>query len=271
MLPHRRDPYLWIHLAGLATVPFWLDVCLVGLAVGEPVVPSWLELTTLALVGTLPIVWMQLKRPFYIFSLPGLALRPDKLADERRRLLTLQQGWLSRGLVLFAAIVLWCALYWLYQIAPVAADLPWLMWKSRATGWGICAIAFFCANLFTLVPATVVSLFLASSRRLEQVSPFDVADILQKFTVLGWRVGKILPEALSTAVPLEKLRQQSPQPICLPAPKLALLMLLSQLTILRSVPTIRYRARSPVIALIKELPKTPLRRGRLWPLNSILN
>ncbi len=194
MLPHRRDPYLWIHLAGLATAPLWLDVCLAGLAVGEPVAPPWLELLTLTLVGTFPILWMQLQRPFYIFSIPGLALRPDQLSEERRRLLTLQRGWVSRGLVVFAAIALWFALYWLYQIAPIATDLPWLMVKSRATGWGICAIAFFCANLFALVPATVAPLFLTSSRRLEQVAPFEAANILSQFMVLGLRVSKILPE-----------------------------------------------------------------------------
>ena len=65
-LPHR-DPYLWIHLAGLATVPLWLDIGLAGLAVGDPVVAPGVELLTLALVGTLPILWMQLQRPFYIF------------------------------------------------------------------------------------------------------------------------------------------------------------------------------------------------------------
>jgi len=194
MLSHRRDPYLWIHLAGLATVPVWLDGCLVGLAVGEPLVPPWLELATLGAVGTLPILWMQLQRPFYIFSVPGLALRPDKLSTQRRRLLTMQRGWFSRALVLMTAIALWGALYVLYQLAPVTTDIPWLAGQSRATGWGICAIAFLFANLFTLVPATIVPLFLASPRRLETIEPFAATQILQKFTVTGLRLGKILPE-----------------------------------------------------------------------------
>lgn len=200
MLPHRRDPYLWIHLAGLATVPLWLDVCLVGLAVGEPAVPPWLELTVLAAVSTMPMVWMQWRRPFYIFSVPGLALRPDKLSLERRRLLTLQRGWLSRSLVLLAAIALLWALYTLYQLAPMATDLPWLAGKSRATGWSIGAIAFLLANLFALVPATVVPLFLTSPSRLAKVSPIAADQVLQNFTVVGLRISKILPEP-KTALP----------------------------------------------------------------------
>ncbi|MEM9768952.1 MAG: low-complexity tail membrane protein, partial [Cyanobacteria bacterium P01_D01_bin.71] len=139
MQRHRRDPYLWLNFAGLATVPLWLDICLAGLAVSDPMVPPWLELVALVMVGTAPILWMQVQRPFYIFSVPGLVLRPDQLNEDRRRLLTLQRSWYSQSLALLTAIALFLALYWLYQLAPIAADLPWLMGKSRATGWEICA------------------------------------------------------------------------------------------------------------------------------------
>ncbi|RZM82425.1 low-complexity tail membrane protein [Leptolyngbya iicbica] len=195
MTSHRRDPYLWLHLAGLATVPLWLDVCLAGLAVGEPIVPPWLEITTLTLVSVLPIVWLQLQRPFYIFSVPGLALRPDRLSVERRRLLTIQRNWWSRGLVVLTAIALWFMLYRLYQMAPMAIDLPWLSDKSRATGWAICAGGFGLANLFALVPATVVPLLLISPRQLEHTTPFKVTKVLTNFLVVGVRLGRILPDA----------------------------------------------------------------------------
>lgn len=190
----RRDPYLWIHLAGLATVPLWLDLCLSGLAVGDPVVPPWLELTTLGWVGTVPVLWMQLQRPFYIFSIPGLAVRPDKLGEDRRRLLTLQRSWSSRGLVVGSAIALFFILYWLYQLAPIAADTTPFATKSRAVGWLICAIAFLFANLFTQVPATVIPLLLASPQRRDKARPYDPAAILKHFMVIGIRVPAILPD-----------------------------------------------------------------------------
>ncbi|MEM9245882.1 MAG: low-complexity tail membrane protein, partial [Cyanobacteria bacterium P01_F01_bin.153] len=72
----RRDPHLWIHLAGLASVPLWLDLCLAGLAVGDPVVPPWLEMGLLGLIGSGPLLWMQWQRPFYPFSLLLFAIRP---------------------------------------------------------------------------------------------------------------------------------------------------------------------------------------------------
>lgn len=193
MTTHRRDPYLWIHLAGLATVPIWLDVCLVGLAVGDPIVPPWLELTTLGWVGTVPVLWMQLQRPFYIFSVPGLAVRPDKLTEDRRRSLSLMRSWVSRLLVGLSAIALFLILYWLYQLAPVVSDPPFLTGKSRATGWLVCAIAFFMANLFAQVPATVIHPLLTPPQRRERISAFDSADILHRFTVVGLRVNAILP------------------------------------------------------------------------------
>ena len=192
----RRDPYLWIHLAGLATVPLWLDLCLSGLAVGDPLVPPWLELTLLGWVGTVPILWMQLQRPFYIFSVPGLAVRPDTLGESRCRLLTLQRTWLSRGLVCLSAISLFCILYWLYQLAPVAADMTPFAAKSRTEGWLICASAFLAANLFVQVPATVIPLLLTSSKTLESTSPYEPAEILNSFMVVGFRVAAILPDLI---------------------------------------------------------------------------
>ena len=194
-LPHR-DPYLWIHLAGLATVPLWLDIGLAGLAVGDPVVAPGVELLTLGLVGTLPILWMQLQRPFYIFSVPGLALRPDQLSVERRRLLSLQRTLLSRLLVICSAIALLLGLYWLYQLAPIAADMTPFAAKSRPTGWAIAAIAFLCANLFVQVPATVIPLLLTSPTTRQTTEPFESTAILEKFMVIGLRLERILPDLL---------------------------------------------------------------------------
>ena len=196
MTPPRRDPYLWIHLAGLATLPLWLDICLAGLAVGDPVVSPGLELITLGLVGTLPILWMQLQRPFYIFSVPGFALRPDQLSVERRRLLSLQRTLVSRLLVILSAIALLFGLYWLYQLAPITADMTPFAAKSRTTGWAIAAISFVCANLFVQVPVTVIPLLLASPTTCQNTEPFESAAILKKFMVVGLRLESILPDLI---------------------------------------------------------------------------
>jgi len=214
MTSPRHDPYVWIHLAGLATVPLWLDLCLSGLAVGDPVVPPWLELTTLGWVGTVPILWMQLQRPFYIFSIPGLAIRPDKLGEDRRRLLTLQRNWGTRILVCLSAIALFLVLYWLYQLAPIAADMTPFAAKSRTAGWLICAVSFLFANLFVQVPATVIPLLLASPSTLENSQPYEPTAILKRFMVLGLRVPAILPDLdqSSTTSPPSVAALSTPSP-----------------------------------------------------------
>ena len=224
-LPHR-DPYLWIHLAGLATVPLWLDICLAGLAVGDPVVAPGVELLTLGLVGTLPILWMQLQRPFYIFSVPGLALRPDQLSVERRRLLSLQRTLLSRLLVICSAIALLLGLYWLYQLAPIAADMTPFATKSRPTGWAIAAIAFLCANLFVQVPATVIPLLLTAPTTRPKTEPFESTDILKKFMVIGLRLEHILPDLL----PVEGLPGAETAPSSIPAPAAEAMLISETLT-----------------------------------------
>jgi len=45
------EPILWIHVAGLAVVPIFLELCLLGLAVSDPLLPAWLELFIVAAVG----------------------------------------------------------------------------------------------------------------------------------------------------------------------------------------------------------------------------
>jgi hypothetical protein len=207
MMLSRRDPYLWIHLAGFATVPIWLDLCLAGLAVGDPVVPPWLELTTLGWVGTVPILWMQLQRPFYVFSLLVLALRPDRLSEERRRFLTLQRATLSRVLVGMSAVVLFLVLVWLYRLSPIAATTTPFATQTRTMGWLICAIAFLLANLFTLVPATVLAVLLTPDRNLAQTPPYESAAIPRGFSIVGFPVSRLLPAPPSPADPLSPTKE----------------------------------------------------------------
>ena len=200
MTPFRRDPYLWIHLAGLATLPLWLDFCLASLAVGNPVIPSWIELGGVGLMGSAPIFWMQWQRPFYIFSLLVIAIQPDTLSEDRRRLLSLQRHWSSRLSVLVSRIGLLLGLAFLYQLAPIAVATTPFSGQSPLVSWLICALSFLFANLFVQVPATVVPLLLTSGKKLSQAQPYESASILKDFTVIGLRVPRILPELAATTL-----------------------------------------------------------------------
>ncbi len=192
MKPWRCDPYLWVHLAGLATVPLWIDLCLLGLAVGNPTWPG-LELGFIVAVGVLPVLVMQLRRPFYIFSLPGLALRPRALAEDQRRLLTQFRRWRVRLGALLVPVPLVWALVKLYPLAFLAHDItPFGDW-GRWGGVAIAALGFFLANLFLQVPVAVLQVLATPDRRMQQVLPYAVDQIAADFTLLGLPVGKILP------------------------------------------------------------------------------
>lgn len=199
MTSFRRDPYLWIHLAGLAVVPFWLDVCFASFAASGPGIPPWLELGALGVVGAIPILWMQWQRPFYVFSLLIVAVQPAVLSEDRRRLLSLQQAWSGRLLCLMSAIGLLAALIFLYRLAPIAAPMTPLAGQPRAIAWLLCAIAFLLANLFVQVPASVVPLLITSAETFQNAQPYEPASILKEFTVIGLRVPRILPELVDNS------------------------------------------------------------------------
>ncbi|WOD37634.1 low-complexity tail membrane protein [Nodosilinea sp. E11] len=192
MKPWRCDPYLWVHLAGLATVPLWIDLCLMGLAVGNPTLPG-LELGFMVLLGVLPVLSMQLRRPFYIFSLPGLALRPSVLQADQRRLLSQFRQWRVRWGALVVPIPLVWVLVKLYPLAFLARDLtPFGDW-GRVGGVAIAALSFFMANLFLQVPVAVLQVLATPDRNLQKVLPYPTDKIAADFSWLGLSVGQILP------------------------------------------------------------------------------
>lgn len=187
----RLDPYLWVHLAGLAAVPIWLDICLLGIAAGNPLLPVTIEIALLILLGALPVVWMQWQRPFCIYSLVFLAVRPSCLNEQQRQTLGLFQGPIVRLLSLLVPIPLVFSLGKIYQIAPIAADLS--PFPSRTWGFLAAAGAFFLANLFLQVPVSVAKVLLTSDRVHARLTPYPVEQIPKNFTLLGLPVKKILP------------------------------------------------------------------------------
>ena len=196
------DPYVWLHLAGLAIVPLLLELCFVGLAVGDPILPVWLEFFLVAAVGIVPILWMQWQRPFCIFSVVALALAPGNLSDPRRRMLRFFRTSVNQVLAIATAIALAIVLWQVYRFAPLAADLA--PFSSRWQGLGLAAIAFFGVNLFTQVPVSVLRLLTVSDRQLAAQDPYSPERIPLDFVLFGLRLRHILPEP--------KVRPLSPPP-----------------------------------------------------------
>ncbi|MEX0269862.1 low-complexity tail membrane protein [Leptolyngbyaceae cyanobacterium UHCC 1019] len=190
------DPYLWIHLAGLAALPIWLELCFLGLAVGDPIFPVWLELAFVAISGIAPILWMQWQRPFYIFSLLAIALKPEKLTLSQRQLLTRFKSPQNRLLAVAVAVSFAIVLRQLYIFAPIgAAAVPFSL-ESRGLGLLVAAIAFLGCNLFLQVPISVASVMLTSDAAFASTEPYPLEQISQHFTSLGLPVSQLLPEFL---------------------------------------------------------------------------
>ncbi len=188
------EPFLWIHLAGLAALPIFLALVWVGLAVGDPLLPGWAELFLLAVVGIAPVLGMQLLRPFYIFSIIALATQPLALTLQQRRLLsqfrTQSNQWLAVVTAVFSLGILWQ----IHSKAPMAADvIPFLLPEWRPVGLLLAGLAFLASNLFLQVPASVARVMLTKESALADTEPHPIERIQQDFTIPGWRVNQILP------------------------------------------------------------------------------
>ncbi len=195
------EPFLWIHLTGLAALPITLELVWLGLAVGDPIVPVWLELLLVAAIGIGPVLWMQLTRPFDIFSLLVLALKPENLTQEQRRILSLFKVKTNKLLTIVGAIFMFWVLWQIYRVAPIAAGVAPLKPGWRIVGLLWASLAFLASNLFLQVPLSVAQVLLTSESEFSTTQPYAVEKLPQDFTIPGIKVNRILPVAtLESAV-----------------------------------------------------------------------
>jgi hypothetical protein len=194
MQSFRSEPILWIHLAGLATLPIFLEICLLGLAVGDPVLPVWMEFFLVAAIGVVPVLWMQLSRPFLIFAILGVAQKPEQLREQQRKILSLINTRLNRILSALAGVFLVVVLWQLYRIAPVAANVTLFPPGWRLAGLLLAGLAFLASNLFLQVPLSVARVFVTSETEFSATKPYPLERIPQDFTIVGLPVNQILPE-----------------------------------------------------------------------------
>ncbi|MDX2272501.1 MAG: low-complexity tail membrane protein [Cyanobacteriota bacterium] len=182
-----QEPFLWVHLAGLLAVPFWVALTLIGLATSDPLLPVGLERLLVGLAGTLPVAWMQANRPFYIFSILVVALDPAQLSLQRRRILSAFLGFEEKLLALLVSLLLLQLAERFYQIAPLFQSLSpiHLGVSSRLLGLLIASVGFWGLNLFVQVPVAVLRILLLSDPEFEQLSPFAVDQVANQFTIIG--------------------------------------------------------------------------------------
>jgi hypothetical protein len=194
MSSFRSEPILWIHVAGLATLPIFLPLCLLFLAVGDRSLPIWLELFVVAAIGILPLLWMQLRRPFYIFALLGVAIKPETLSEPQRKILCLVNTKLNRLLAVFGAVLSVAVLGLLYQATPQVTNIARLLPQWRGLALLLAGLSFFASNLFLQIPLSVARVFVTKETEFAALEPLSLEKIKQDFTILGVRVNQILPQ-----------------------------------------------------------------------------
>jgi hypothetical protein len=185
------EPFLWIHLAGLAVVPLCLQLVWIAVAVGDPLPWATLEIIVLAVVGIIPVLWMQLTRPFDIFSILVVAVKPQEMTESQRKILSLFKRKQQKLIACLGAIIMLAFLVIIYQFAPVAAGVTSIAANWRVLGLLVAAIAFASANLFLQVPLSVAGVLWTKEEQFNNISSIEIEQIVLSFTVPGLRVKRI--------------------------------------------------------------------------------
>ena len=131
---------------------------------------------------------MQIQRPFYLYALPPLAVKPSALGEDDRRCLTVLTSWQIKALAgVTAGFSLWL-------LARVYDRLPQILPVMEPRAGLVCAIAsFFFACLFLQISVSVLRSLFIGQDTLQRVKPFEPSEIASSFLIPGWRVNKILP------------------------------------------------------------------------------
>jgi len=194
MIQLQQNRYLWVHLAALALVPLLLDFCLVGLAsarsaFGYPTAYGF-QFWLVALIGIAPPLWMQIARPFYVFALPPVALRPEALTQEQKRCLTVLTSWQIKALAGVVAVVSVWLLAQLYEKAALITNQA-IPLMSPAAGLVSVVVGFFWVCALAQISVSAGRSLLISPAALKRVEPYE-GDIAANFLIAGVRVKRLL-------------------------------------------------------------------------------
>ena len=188
----RSEPFLWLHLAGAFLVPLTLEGVWLALAIGKPLPFVWLELLIIAIFGMIPVFWMQWHRPFNLFGLLLVTLRPESLSETQRRILTLLKGNQQKFLSIIVATFLLICLWQIYRFAPLAAIAASHFPQWRLLAILMAALAFFFSNLFLQISLSALGVLLTTEKKYQQTEPYPFERIKSDFSSIGIKVTDIL-------------------------------------------------------------------------------
>ena len=186
----RSEPFLWIHLGGIAMFPPFFLLTAVGLAVGKSY-SYWLEIPLLTTIAILPVLLMQLYRPFNIFSVLFLALKPKSLNEDRRRILALFQRKQQKLVNAIAAVLMLLSLGAIYRWLPMVKGIADLLPQQHILGLVIASVAFSGANLFVQIPLNALQVLFTQESELDRTELYTSKAIEKNFTTPGIQLNNI--------------------------------------------------------------------------------
>ncbi len=197
-----KEPFLWVHIALLAAVPFTMVLCMMGLAVGDPILPGWLEMLILGLPPIALPIWLQWSKPFSPFSLWVVAKPADRLSENQRRMLTTLKSITTTWIAVVAGVFLYVIFRQIYLAAPLAADIAPFPPLLRVLGIIWALVFLLVSSLLWQAGVSAARLLLTRTSQLNSISPYPVEQINADFLVLGKRSPQLLdlefaPEASS--------------------------------------------------------------------------
>jgi hypothetical protein len=203
----KTEPFLWIHLALLAAVPLVIVLSMMGLAVGDPVFPGWLEALVLGIPPIALTVWLQWQNPLYPFSLWVLAKPATELSDNQRRVLSVLRrrinGWyIGAWVAVFAGLFMYVVFRQIYITAPLAADLAPFPPVLRLLGILWAEVFFLMANLLWQMGVSAARVMLVPPSEFNSLAPYEVDRISKEFTILGKRSPDLL--SLEPLAPIQQ-------------------------------------------------------------------
>lgn len=180
-----QELFLWAHLALLALLPLALVLTMAGLAVGDPLFPSWLEMPVLAAPSIVYVVWQQWHRPIYPFSLGFVHRSVTELSLFQRQILTIVKRPATGWIAVVVGVFLYSLFRQIYFVAPLADVIAPFPSELRFLGIVWSLVFFFLANVIAQVGIVALRILVLPESELQAQPAYEVDKIKQDFTVLG--------------------------------------------------------------------------------------
>jgi hypothetical protein len=187
------DPYLWLHVTGLALLPLSLALVAIALAWGTPLPFAVGELVLVVLLGGVPVWALQILRPWNPFSFLFFQIPPERMDERQKQILRLIQGTRKPLLNILGAVVMVVLLWQIAHYAPLASSVSAGFWQWRVIGLVLAIAGFLLSNILLQIPLTLLPTLLLSEKTVSEIEPHPNVSIRRDFACWGIPMGQLFP------------------------------------------------------------------------------